>query len=240
MMAVRFDDRAQIVMHLANQEAQRFCHGYVGTEHILLGLVTERAGVAAEVLRRLGVDQAAVCSEIERIVLPGPDLDEEVLGRLSQTPRAKRVIELAVAESQALRHESVGTEHLLVGLIREQEGVAAQVLMNLGLKVNALRPELQRELARRAAWLTANDRAAELVAHGLAESRRWAGLPVLADALQEAGCDDEELLVHLRRGADHGCPAAGPGCWALERLLRSVASPPAAPAPARRWWQVWG
>jgi ATP-dependent Clp protease ATP-binding subunit ClpA len=235
-MADRFDDQARRAMELANGEAHRLHHEYVGTEHILLGLVNEGSGVAAEVLRRLNVDPAGVRGQVERILGPGPE-DPIDIGRRPHTPRAKRAIEYAIAEARAQGHDSVGTEHLLVGLARAEEGVAAQILLNFGLRLDDIRAELPREVARRAAWLAANGGAAEQVARGLAETRRWAGLPVLADALQEAGCDDVELLAHLRRGADHGC--TGPGCWALDRLLRTIAKPPTPPT-ARPWWHIWG
>src|SRR3712207_137257 len=113
-MFERFTDRARKVMALANQEAQRFNHEYIGTEHILLGLVKEGSGVAADVLRRFGVNPQTVRLEVEKIVQTGPGGDQVVLGRLPHTPRAKKVIELAVDEAQGLNHNYVGTEHLLL------------------------------------------------------------------------------------------------------------------------------
>ncbi|HWL07801.1 MAG TPA: ATP-dependent Clp protease ATP-binding subunit [Planctomicrobium sp.] len=139
-MYERFTDRARKVMQLANQEAQRFNHEYIGTEHILLGLVKEGSGVAANVLKNLEVDLRKIRLEVEKIVQSGPDL--VTMGRLPQTPRAKKVIEYAMEEARNLNHNYVGTEHLLLGLLREQEGVAAQVLMNLGLKLEDVREEV--------------------------------------------------------------------------------------------------
>jgi ATP-dependent Clp protease ATP-binding subunit ClpC len=133
-------------MQLANQEAQRFNHEYIGTEHILLGLINEGGGVAANVLKNLDVDLKAVRREIERIIQHGPGGDQVVMGRLPHTPRAKKVIEFAIAEARELGHSYVGTEHLLLGLIREQEGVASQVLMNFGLKLEQIRAEVLRIL----------------------------------------------------------------------------------------------
>ena len=127
-------------MQLANQEAQRFNHEYIGTEHILLGLVKEGSGVAANVLKNLDVDLRKIRLEVEKIVQSGPDM--VTLGKLPQTPRAKKVIEYAMEEARNLNHNYVGTEHLLLGLLREQEGVAAQVLMNLGLKLEDVREEV--------------------------------------------------------------------------------------------------
>uniref|UniRef100_A0A7C4QL93 ATP-dependent Clp protease ATP-binding subunit n=1 Tax=Schlesneria paludicola TaxID=360056 RepID=A0A7C4QL93_9PLAN len=139
-MYERFTDRARKVMQLANQEAQRFNHEYIGTEHILLGLVKEGSGVAANVLKNLDVDLRKIRLEVEKIVQSGPDM--VTMGKLPHTPRAKKVIEYAMEEARNLNHNYVGTEHLLLGLIREQEGVAAQVLMNLGLKLEDVREEV--------------------------------------------------------------------------------------------------
>jgi ATP-dependent Clp protease ATP-binding subunit ClpC len=136
----RFTDRARKVMQLANQEAQRFNHEYIGTEHILLGLVKEGSGVAANVLKNLDIDLRKIRLEVEKIVQSGPDM--VTMGKLPQTPRAKKVIEYSIEEARNLNHNYVGTEHLLLGLLREQEGVAAQVLMNLGLKLEDVREEV--------------------------------------------------------------------------------------------------
>src|SRR5215218_8419527 len=139
-MYERFTDRARKVMQLANQEAQRFNHEYIGTEHILLGLVKEGSGVAANVLKNLVVDFRKIRVEVEKIFQSGPDM--VTMGKLPQTPRSKKVIEYAMEEARNLNHNYVGTEHLLLGLLREQEGVAAQVLMNLGLKLEDVREEV--------------------------------------------------------------------------------------------------
>src|SRR6187200_1931560 len=139
-MYERFTDRARKVMQLANQEAQRFNHEYIGTEHILLGLVTEGSGVAANVLKNLDIALRKIRLEVEKIVQSGPDM--VTMGKLPQTPRAKKVIEYSIEEARNLGHNYVGTEHLLLGLLREQEGVAAQVLMNLGLKLEDVREEV--------------------------------------------------------------------------------------------------
>src|ERR1700743_974686 len=139
-MYERFTDRARKVMQLANQEAQRFNHEYIGNEHILLGLVKEGSGVAANVLKNLDVDLRKIRVEVEKIVQAGPDM--VTMGKLPQTPRAKKVIEYAIEEARNLGHNYVGTEHLLLGLLREKDGVAAQVLMNLGLKLEEVREEV--------------------------------------------------------------------------------------------------
>ena len=139
-MFERFTDRARKVMALANQEAQRFNHEYIGTEHILLGLVKEGSGVGANVLKNLDVDIKKLRLEIEKLVKSGPDM--VTMGKLPQTPRAKKVIEYAIEEARSLNHNYVGTEHILLGLLRETEGIAAQVMMNLGLKLEDVRQEV--------------------------------------------------------------------------------------------------
>src|ERR1044071_6005471 len=139
-MYERFTDRARKVMQLANQEAQRFNHEYIGTEHVLLGLIKEGSGVAANVLKNLDVDLRKIRLEVEKLVQSGPDM--VTMGKLPQTPRAKKVIEYSMEEARNLNHNYVGTEHILLGLLREQEGVAAAVLMNLGLKLEEVREEV--------------------------------------------------------------------------------------------------
>ncbi len=139
-MYERFTDRARKVMQLANQEAQRFNHEYVGTEHILLGLVKEGSGVAANVLRNLDIDLKKIRQEVEKFVQAGPDM--VTMGKLPLTPRAKKVVEYSMEEARSLNHSYVGTEHLLLGLLREQEGVAAQVLVSLGVRLEDVRREV--------------------------------------------------------------------------------------------------
>ena len=119
---------------------RRLNHEYVGTEHILLGLVKEGSGVAANVLKNADIDLRKIRLEIEKIVQSGPEM--VTMGKLPQTPGAKKVVEYAIEESRNLNHKYVGTEHLLLGLLREQEGVAAQVLANLGLKPEHVREEV--------------------------------------------------------------------------------------------------
>ncbi len=133
-----FTERARKVFSLAQEEAQRFQHDYIGTEHLLLGLVREGEGVAAKVLSNLGVDLTKVRSSIEFIIGRG---DRIVLGQIGLTPRAKKAIELAVDEARRLNHHYVGTEHLLLGLVREGEGIAAGVLESLGVNLEKVRTQ---------------------------------------------------------------------------------------------------
>jgi len=136
----RFTERARKVILLAKEEAKRFNHDYIGTEHILLGLVREGEGVAAAVLASFGLSPDKIRIEVEKLVQPGPST--VISGDLPFTPKAKKVIELAMEEARALGHNYIGTEHLLLGLIREGEGVASQVLINLGLELDKVREEV--------------------------------------------------------------------------------------------------
>ncbi len=134
----KFTERARKVLSLAQEEAQRFQHNYIGTEHLLLGLVREGEGVAAKVLNNLGVDLNKVRSAVEWIIGRG---DRIVLGEIGLTPRAKKVIELAVDEARRLNHHYIGTEHLLLGLVREGEGIASGVLESLGVNLERVRTQ---------------------------------------------------------------------------------------------------
>lgn len=139
-MCDRFTDRSRRVLQLANQEAQRFNHESICPEHILLGLVKENSGVAAHVLKDLDVDLRKLRIEVERIVEMGPDMAS--YSQLPQAPRSKKILEYAMAEACKLNHDYVGTEHLLLGLLRDREGLAAQILINLGLKLEVVRHQV--------------------------------------------------------------------------------------------------
>ena len=144
----KFSERARRVLSLAQEEAQRFNHNYIGTEHILLGLVREAEGVAARVLSNLSVELTKVRSAVEFIIGRG---ERPAPGEIGLTPRAKKVIELAVDEARRLNHHYIGTEHLLIGLMREGEGVAAGVLESLGVTLDKVRAETSRILSQSAA-----------------------------------------------------------------------------------------
>ena len=141
----KFSERARRVLSLAQEEAQRFNHNYIGTEHILLGLVRETEGVAARVLSNLGVDLNKVRSAVEFIIGRG---EKPTQGEIGLTPRAKKVVELAVDEARRMNHTYIGTEHLLIGLLREGEGVAAGVLESLGVTLDKVRSETHRILSQ--------------------------------------------------------------------------------------------
>jgi len=139
-MLNRFTERARKVLLLAKEEAKRFNHDYIGTEHILLGLIREGEGVAAVVLQKIGLSLQQIRLEIEKIVKPGPSTI--ISGDIPFTPKAKKSIELSGEEARALGHNYIGTEHILLGLIKEGEGVASEVLLNLGLDLDNVRKEI--------------------------------------------------------------------------------------------------
>ncbi len=143
----RFTEQARRVLKFSQDEAQRFQHNYVGTEHLLLGLVREGEGVAGQVLANLGVRLDKVRSAVEFIIGHG---DRIVLSEIGLTPRAKKVIELAVDEARRLDHHYIGTEHLLLGLLREGEGIGAEVLEKLGVTLEKARLETQQILSEHA------------------------------------------------------------------------------------------
>ncbi len=196
----RFTDRARRVMVLAQEEARMLNHDYIGTEHILLGLIHEGEGVAAKALESLGISLDAVRQQVEEIIGQGQQAPP---GHIPFTPRAKTVLELADRETRALGHAYVGTEHILLGLIREGDGVAAQVLVTLGADPNRVRQQViqllrgdqgtdvagagsQRGKRARARLLDDALARIDAVDRRLAAIERWAGLrPDLDDFAQE-------------------------------------------------------
>jgi ATP-dependent Clp protease ATP-binding subunit ClpC len=138
-MFERFTDRARRVVALAKEEAKRLKHSYIGTEHILLGLLREGEGVAAKALESLGISLDAVRQQVEEIIGQG---QQEPSGHIPFTPRAKKVLELSLRESEQLGHDHIGTEHILLGLLREGDGVAAQVLVKLGADLSRVRQQV--------------------------------------------------------------------------------------------------
>ncbi|HEX5504639.1 MAG TPA: ATP-dependent Clp protease ATP-binding subunit [Thermomicrobiales bacterium] len=145
----KFTERARRVLTLAQEEAQRFNHNYIGTEHLLLGLVREGDGVAARVLNNLGVQLPKVRSAVEFIIGRGESM---IMGEIGLTPRAKKVIELAVDEARRLNHHYIGTEHLLLGLVREGEGIAAGVLESLGVSLEKVRAQVMQVVSSQGSY----------------------------------------------------------------------------------------
>lgn len=136
-MLERFTDRARKLMAFANQEAQRFNSEYIGTEHLLLGLVKEGSGVGANVLKNLDIDLRKIRLEVEKLIKTGPELI--TMGKLPHTVRAKKVIEYAIEEAKNLQHNYIGTEHILLGLIRDTDGIGGLVLLGQGVKLDTTR-----------------------------------------------------------------------------------------------------
>jgi ATP-dependent Clp protease ATP-binding subunit ClpC len=195
-MFERFADRSLKVMALANQEAQRCNHEYLGTEHILLGLLKEGGGVGAKVLANSRVDLRKARLEVEKRVKSGPPVD--YAGKLPQTPRAKRVIEYAIEESRNLHHSYIGTEHLLLGLLREQDGVAAGVLMELGVQLGQARDEVLRVLSGEDQPSTAHERPAAPVVSSQSPPPSGAAEGFLDMLLSELS----RLLIDATKSAD--------------------------------------
>src|SRR5476649_2215231 len=139
-----FTPRAQQVLALARKEADRFNHNYLGTEHLLLGLIKLGQGVAVNVLQSMGIDLETVRMEVEKQSQQGPD--QKMIGNIPYTPRVKKVLDLAKREAKNLNHTYIGTEHILLGLLREGEGVAAQVLRKLDVDLEQARQEVLKEL----------------------------------------------------------------------------------------------
>jgi ATP-dependent Clp protease ATP-binding subunit ClpA len=135
----RLTDRARKVIQLANVEAQRYGGLYIGSDHILLALLNEDTGIAATVLRNLNVDPDRIRREVEKLMQSGADVG---VNKTPQIPKAKRVIDFAIEEARCLNHSYVGTEHMVLGLLREEEGLAAQVLISLGLSATRVRDEI--------------------------------------------------------------------------------------------------
>jgi ATP-dependent Clp protease ATP-binding subunit ClpA len=205
-MFERFTDRARRVVVLAQEEARMLNHNYIGTEHLLLGLVHEGHGVAAEALKALGISLEAVRQQVEQIIGRG---NQAPSGHIPFTPRAKKVTELALRESDALGHGYIDTEHLLLGLVREGDGVAAQVLARLGGDLNSVRQQVILLLPRQSGTgaISAHPRRGKRernrlvddalarfgpVDQRLAAIERWVGLgPDLDDLDQE--------IAHVRR-----------------------------------------
>jgi ATP-dependent Clp protease ATP-binding subunit ClpA len=215
-MFEKFTDRARRVIVLAQEEARMLDHNYIGTEHLLLGLIHEGQGVAARALESLGVSLDAVRQNVEEIIGRG---QEAPSGHIPFTPRAKKVLELSLRESQMLGHDYIGTEHILLGLIREGEGVAAQVLVMLGADLNRVRQQVLQLLGGRTPGEAGEPESGgprETAAGGLAGAEpgvRVVGSPAqIAEILARLRSMDARLASverHLGLGAREPGPATG-------------------------------
>jgi len=198
-MYERFTDRARKALHLANLEAQRFCHEYIGTEHILIGLIKEGSGVAANVLKNLDISLPKVLARIEAIVLPGPDMVK--MRKLPQTPRVTRALEFAIEEARGMNHNYIGSEHLLLGLLREKDGVAGQVLVEFGVKLDEVRQEIL-----------------NLLGQAKGEGQRQWNSPAVGPVTEPTD-DDYARLVERIKGI---CGSTLPAKEAFERIVLAV------------------
>ncbi len=204
-MYERFTDRARKVMQLANQEAQRMNHEYVGTEHMLCGIVKEGGGIAAMVLHNLKIEATEILRAVRSLVKDGPEM--VTMGKLPQTPRAKRVIELAMEEARKLDHDYVGAEHVLLGLLQEKEGIAFQVLDNSGVKYETTRGAIldllnggKRDDNGRTAVKAAPSTC--VVSNTCPEKLRHAVTLAALRLEQHGGALDREIAKELRAAAD--------------------------------------
>ncbi|HXR13733.1 MAG TPA: Clp protease N-terminal domain-containing protein [Solirubrobacteraceae bacterium] len=191
-MFERFTEDARQVVVLAQEEARTLRHNYIGTEHILLGLLREQEGLAARVLESLEVSIERVRGQVVRIVGPG---EEVTSGQIPFTPRAKKVLELALREALALAHDYIGTEHILLGLVRENEGVATRILLDFDADAEKIRNRVLRMLSGTSARLGEHGPTVRIVAGpegGLQPRLRW------DDASVRAGPDGPELLVPIQ------------------------------------------
>ena len=212
----KFSQRARRVLALAQEEAQRFNHNYIGTEHLLLGLIREGEGVAAKVLSNMGVDITKVRNAVEFIIGHG---NRAAVGEIGLTPRARRVIELAVDEARRLGHHYIGTEHLLLGLVREGEGIASGVLQSLNVNLERVRQQTVLELSHGTGGRTSSAVAASTVS-----CRLEADDLAAVDALVAAGIRStpEEVVAWL----------VGLGLQTQRELLTVLAPPKQTEGPS--------
>ena len=206
-MFERFTERARQVIVLAQDEARGLAHNYIGTEHILLGLLREEEGIAARILRQLGIPEEEVRAQVARIVGQG---DEVTSGQIPFTPRAKKILELSLREAQSLGHNYIGTEHILLGLVRENQGVATRILLDFDADAEKIRNEIVRMLSGAGQRLVERERDdVELASPPLA--------PEVIAELERLRSEKETLIG--REAFDEAARVAD-----RERRLRSVAA----------------
>jgi Clp amino terminal domain, pathogenicity island component/UvrB/uvrC motif len=220
-MFERFTDRARRVVVLAQDEARRLNHDYIGTEHILLGLIHEGEGVAAKALESLGISLDAVRQQVEEIIGQGQQAPS---GHIPFTPRAKKVLELSLREALQLGHNYIGTEHILLGLIREGDGVAAQVLVKLGADLNRVRQQVIQLLHGHQAEEPSSARSAKRELRLLAVQARLEAVESRLTAIEQrvgTGPDisdlDEQQIAQVRREKESAIDAQD---YALAASLR--------------------
>jgi ATP-dependent Clp protease ATP-binding subunit ClpC len=233
-MFEKFTERARQVVVLAQEEARTLNHDYIGTEHLLLGLIHEGGGVAVRALESLGISLQDVRRDVEEIIGRG---QHELSGHIPFTPRAKKVLELSLRESQQLGHNYIGTEHILLGLIREGEGVAAQVLVTLGADLNRVRQQVLQILGQ-----PVREEAGEVEAGGRPEAAgggagtgpevRIVGSPAqIAEILNRLRSIDTRLAT-VERHLGLGAPEPGPAAAEESAPRTAPAAPPEDEGPA--------
>ena len=226
-MFERFTDRARRVVVLAQEEARMLNHNYIGTEHILLGLIHEGEGVAAKALETLGISLEAVREQVQEIIGQGQQAPS---GHIPFTPRAKKVLELSLREALQLGHNYIGTEHILLGLIREGEGVAAQVLVKLGADLNRVRQQVIQLLSGYQGKETGHGRRRQPRARPPARSSSTSSAATSPRPPARASSTRSSGARRRSSGSCRCCPAA-------PRTTRSSsASPASARPPSSRAW----
>ena len=223
-MFERFTERARRVLVLAQEEARRLQHNYIGTEHILLGLLGEVDGIAERALRALGVTLEEARAKVAEVCKP---TGAGLTGSAPFTPRAKKVLELSLREALRLEHNYIGTEHMLLGLVREGEGVGAQVLQQLGTDLRRVREQVLSEVRQL-------PREGREPGPGRAVGRSWRDLPMGWRDLRQAGASPSFASARREGGPDEApyCPGCGKGLMGNLRyvLLSAEGTEPGAPA----------
>jgi ATP-dependent Clp protease ATP-binding subunit ClpA len=211
----RFTDRAKRVVVLAQEEARMLMHNYIGTEHLLLGLISEGEGVAAKALGSMNISLRVVRFQVEEIIGRGESVQS---GHIPFTPRAKKVLELSLREALQLGHDYIGTEHILLGLIREGEGVAAQVLQQLGADLNLVRQQVLQLLSGYTGGRSIEEPVTGSVFLSALSAEAHRMLELAADAARDLGHDliePSDILIGLIVGADANV-ADALGIWGID------------------------
>jgi ATP-dependent Clp protease ATP-binding subunit ClpA len=209
-------------MLLANREAQARGETHIGTPHILLGLLSDGQAAAADVLKHLNVGLCTLRQTAEEAALSGRAGRFPTAAGLPFALKTASVIECAGEEAKDLKRKHVGPEHLFLGLLRVSECRAGAALNMRGIHFDFVRERVREWPAQRTAWLAWNDGTVEKMARAIVAEQRWEDLPILADALEDAGCTRGSILGHLRQPGEHACDETpGYGCWALEVLFAS-------------------
>jgi ATP-dependent Clp protease ATP-binding subunit ClpA len=239
---------SQTLRHLigsARAEAERRGHEEINAEHLLLALTKQRSRVSVRILERVGVSVDYVQREMEWFLDSPLRVERHEASRMLLPSSADNAIQYGGDAARDLGDDSVRDEHFLLGLLRnlDEEDFAFRIWAELGVDGNAIGAAIPRERAWRLevpGWLAWKEGTVGAIARSISDEQNWSGLPVLADALEEAGCKDQEVLDHLREMGSHPCRTELPsGCWVLNGLLAVVAELPADEPPRKAWWRFW-